>query len=114
MPFLGIDTAGFIRMNLELSVAIEDKKAFSPRLPETFYSIRNYVSLMAEVRRLGIFNLGAGLTWHDIHHFSRDRVDNHAERIDPTRNNVLASLECGIAQDGGVLQYDIKTGSISA
>lgn len=110
VPFLGIDTAGFIRLNAELSVAIEDKDAFSPRLPETFYSIRNYVSLMAEVRRLGIFNIGAGLTWHDIHHFSRDPVDNHASRIDPTQNNVLAALEFGIAEDGGVLQYDIKAG----
>jgi hypothetical protein len=109
VPFLGIDTAGFIRLNLELSVAIEDKDTFSPRLPETFYSIRNYVSVLAEVRRLGIFNLGAGLAWHDIHHFARDPVDNHASRIDPTRNNLLASLECGIAEDGGVLQYDIKT-----
>ncbi len=110
VPFLGIDTAGFIRLNAEMSVAIEDKDVFSSRLPLTFYSIRNYVSLMAEVRRLGIFNLGAGLTWHDLHHFSRDPVDNHASRIDPTQNNLLAALEVGIAEEGGVLQYDIKAG----
>jgi hypothetical protein len=110
VPFLGIDTAGFIRLNAEMSVAIEDKDTFSPRLPENFYSIRNYVSLLAEVRRLGIFNLGAGLAWHDLHHFSRDKADNHASRVEPTRNNLLTSLECGIAEDGGVLQYDIKAG----
>lgn len=109
VPFLGIDTAGFIRLNMEMSVAIEDKGHFSPRLPETFHSIRNYVAFLAEVRRLGIFNLGAGLALHDIHHFSRDPVDNHASRIDPTRNNLLASVEFGIAEEGGVLQYDIKT-----
>jgi hypothetical protein len=109
VPFLGIDTAGYVRLNAELCVAIEDRDKFSPRVPETFYSIRNYVSLLAEVRRLGLFNLGAGLAWHDVHHFSKNLVDGRVSRIDPTTNNILASIEVGIAEEGSILQYDIKT-----
>jgi hypothetical protein len=110
VPFLGIDTAGFVRLNLELSVALQEREKFSPRLPETFYSIRNALVLSAEVKRLGVVNLGAGLAWHDLHHFSRVELpDDGASRIEPTINNVLASLECGIGEDGGLLQYDIRT-----
>ncbi len=110
VPFLGIDTAGFVRLHLELSVAVEDRESFSPNLPETFYSIRNAVILGAEVKRLGVFNLGAGLAWHDLHHFSRVELpDNGASQIEPTVNNVLASFECGIGEHGGLLQYDIRT-----
>jgi len=110
VPFLGIDTAGFIRLSLELSVATEEKEHFSPRLPQTFYSIRNYAAFLAEVRNLGIFNLGAGLAWHDLYHYSRIELpDNRPSLLEPSVNNVLASLELGIGETGGLLQYDIKT-----
>lgn len=109
VPFLGIDTAGFIRLNLELSVATEEREHFSPRLPPAFYSIRNYAAFLAEVRNLGIFNLGAGLAWHDLHHYSRVELpDNRPSLLEPSVNNILASLECGIGEAGGLLQYDIK------
>jgi len=110
VPFLGIDTAGFVRLHLELSVAVQERESFSTRLPETFYSIRNAFIIAAEVKRLGVFNLGAGLAWHDLHHFSRVELPNNgASEIEPAVNNVLASLECGIGEDGGLLQYDIRT-----
>ncbi len=111
VPFLGIDTAGFVQLTLELCVAIEHKERFSPRLPEEFYSVRNSATFFAEVKRLGIFNCGAGFAWHDMHHLTRDALnDNRASRIEPPVGNVLALLELGVADDGGVVQYDIRTG----
>jgi hypothetical protein len=110
VPFLGIDTAGFVRLHLEMSVAVQERESFSPRLPETFYSIRNALVFGAEVKRLGVFTLGAGVAWHDVHHFSRVELPNNgASQIEPTVNNVLASFECGIGENGGLLQYDIRT-----
>lgn len=110
VPFLGIDTAGFVQLRLDVTLAVEEKERFSPRLPETFSSVRNAVTFLAEVKRLGIFNAGLGISWHDIHDFSRVALpDNQAVRLGSPASNVLGAFELGIAQDGGAVQYDIRT-----
>ncbi len=95
---------------VEGSVALQEKKLYAASIPDTFYSVRNYLTLAAYLKHVGLFNFGAGITWHDIHqvlHFTPE--GEPLRRVGPTTNNLLPFLEVGISQDGSLLQYGITT-----
>jgi len=95
---------------VEGSVALQEKKLYAASIPDTFYSVRNYLTLAAYLKHAGLFNFGAGLTWHDIHHVLHyTPEDEPLRRVEPTKNNLLPFLEVGISQDGSLLQYTITT-----
>ncbi len=95
---------------VEGSVALQEKKLYHPSIPDTFYSVRNYLTLAAYLKHAGLFNFGAGISWHDVQHILRYTPENEPlRRIEPTTNNLLPFLEVGISQDGSLLQYGITT-----
>ena len=95
---------------VEGSVALHEKKLYAASIPDTFYTVRNYLTLAAYLKHAGLFNFGAGITWHDIHqvlHFTPE--GEPLRRVGPTTNNLLPFVEVGISQDGSLLQYGITT-----
>lgn len=99
-----------IQFLMEGSIALQEKKLYPWNIPETFYSVRNYLTLAAYLKHAGLFNFGAGVSWHDIHHVSRSTPEGEPlRRVSPTTNNILPFLEVGISQDGSLLQYAITT-----
>ncbi len=95
---------------VEGSVALQEKKLYAASIPDTFYSVRNYLTLAAYLKHAGLFNFGAGITWHDLHHVLHYTPENEPlRRVGPTTNNLLPFIEVGISQDGSLLQYGITT-----
>jgi len=110
---LNLITAKFqehLQFLVEGSVALQEKKLYPWNIPDAFYSVRNYLTLAAYLKHAGLFNFGAGVSWHDLHYVSRYTPQGEPlRRLSPTRNNVLPFLEVGISQDGSLLQYAITT-----
>lgn len=96
-------------LTLELSLGIHEKSTYAATIPDTFSSVRNSVLLMAQLYHVGLFHLGGGLAWHDLHRFSRYIPERQRPgRVAPTKNHFLPFLEVGIAHDGSLLQFDIS------
>ena len=94
----------------EGSVALQEKKLYAGSIPDTFYSVRNYLTLAAYLKHVSVFNFGAGITWHDVQHIYHYTPENEPlRRVEPSTNNFLPFLEVGISQDGSLLQYAITT-----
>jgi len=109
LRLLTTDGGERLDLTLELSLGIHEKSAYAATIPDTFYSVRNSIVLMAQLRHVGLFHLGGGLAWHDLHRFSRYIPERREPgRVAPTRNNFLPFLEFGIAHDGSLLQFDIS------
>ncbi len=107
---LDLDIVQYLECNFEMSLAVQEKEQYPVGIPPTFYSVRNYVTVSAHLHHLGIFEVGVGLTWHDLHHISRvPSPPKLIERIEPTRRNVVPFIEFGVAEEGSVLQYVITT-----
>ncbi|MGA9120593.1 MAG: hypothetical protein WB699_14610 [Bacteroidota bacterium] len=99
-----------IQFVVEGSVALQEKKLYAWSIPDSFYSVRNYVTLAAYLKHVSLFNFGAGITWHDVHHvYHYTPPDEPLRRLGPSTNNVLPFLEVGISEDGSLLQYAITT-----
>jgi hypothetical protein len=104
------DIAQYIECNLEISLAVQEKEQYPIGIPPIFYSIRNYITGSAHFHHLGIFELGAGLTWHDLHHISRvPPPPKLIERVEPTKGNIVPFLEVGVAEEGNILHYAVST-----
>jgi hypothetical protein len=97
----------------EISLAIENRESVSTALPETFYAIRNYATVTAELRHAGLFNYSVGISWHDLYHYSRVEVPgNQPSLLEPSSNHFLTSLLAGIGDDGDehLVSYDVAAG----
>jgi hypothetical protein len=98
----------YLKFAVEGAIAITEKKGYGANVPDSFYSVRNYLSLQGSLRHLfGIIDVGAGLSWHDLHKIRR--FPEPITRLEPTTNNVIPFVEAGISQDGSLLQYAIST-----
>jgi hypothetical protein len=110
---LNLITHGFqeqIQFVVEGSVALQEKKLYAWSIPDSFYSVRNYLTLAAYLKHVGLFNFGAGISWHDLHHVLKYTPANEPlRRLGPSTNNVLPFLEVGISEDGSLLQYALTT-----
>ncbi|MBX2991914.1 MAG: hypothetical protein KF749_12215 [Bacteroidetes bacterium] len=101
-----------LELTFEGSMAINEKTEYSKDV-DTFYSVRNSILLMAQLKNVGLLHFGAGLAWHDVHRITRIlRGTAYPGRVEPVRNNFLPFLEFGLSQDGKLLQFDI-TASIN-
>jgi hypothetical protein len=100
----------YLELALQASLAIEEKEKYQSTVPDTFYSIRNYIGLSGKLKHInGLFDLGAGVTWHDVSHYAcRVPREKTLERIGPIQNNFLPFVEVGISQDGTLLQYGVS------
>jgi hypothetical protein len=102
------DAGQYLKFALEGAVAITEKNGYGGGVPDSFYSVRNYLTLRGSLKHLlGIFDVGAGLSWHDLH--SLRQVPAPITRLEPTSNNWIPFVEVGISQDGSLLQYAIST-----
>jgi hypothetical protein len=105
-----LEIVQYIECNLEISLAVQEKEQYPIGIPPIFYSIRNYITGSAHFHHLGIFELGAGLTWHDLHHISRvPPPPKLIERVEPTKGNIVPFLEVGVAEEGNILHYAVST-----
>lgn len=99
-----------LEWQLELSFAMNEKTSYASNIPDSFYSVRNSVSLAATLRNVELFHLGAGVAWHDLHRIARYVPEKNAPaRIGAVESHLLPFLEFGIARDGSLLQFDIST-----
>jgi hypothetical protein len=99
-----------LQFNLEVALALQHKERYAADIPDTFYSIRNYATFSVYLQHAGLFNFGAGLSWHDLYHLSRVTAPGQpAFLIEPSSNNILPFLEIGISQEGEFLQYALST-----
>jgi hypothetical protein len=98
----------YIKFAIEGAVGISEKKGYGAGVPDSFYSVRNYLSLRGSLKHLlGIFDVGTGVSWHDLHHIRR--TTNPISRVEPSQNNFIPFVEVGISQDESLLQYAIST-----
>jgi hypothetical protein len=98
----------YLKLTVEGAVAITEKKGYGFGVPDSFYSVRNYVSLRASLRHLlNLVDVGAGISWHDLHRIRQ--IPGPPAYIEPTSNNFIPFVEIGISQDGSVLQYSVSS-----
>ncbi len=101
-------TGQYLKFTIEGSVAITEKKGYGAGVPDSFASVRNYLSLRGSLKHLlGFFDVGTGMSWHDLHHIRQ--IPQPITRTEPTTNNFIPFVEVGISQDGSLLQYAIST-----
>ncbi len=99
-----------IDFTFEASLGFHEKTAYASNVPDTFYSIRNSIIAKASLQNVGLFRLGGGLAWHDLHRFARFNPVTHLPaRVGPTETHLLPFIELGIAHDGSLLQFEIMT-----
>lgn len=97
-----------IDFTFESSFGFHEKTAYASNIPDTFFSVRNSIIVRALLRNIGLFHLGGGLAWHDLHRFTRfNPITQLPSRTAPTENNFLPFIEFGISQDGSLLQYEM-------
>jgi len=98
----------YLKFAVEGAVAITEKKGYGVTVPDSFYSVRNYLSVQGTLRHLlGIVDIGAGISWHDLQKIRR--TPEPITHLEPTSNNFIPFIEAGISQDGSLLQYAIST-----
>ncbi len=99
-----------LRINVEAGIALQHKERYALDIPDTFYSVRNYATLSVYLQHAGMFNFGAGVSWHDVYHLSRSvPPGSSAILVEPSTNNFLPFVDVGIARDGELLQFALST-----
>lgn len=98
----------YMNFAVEGAVAITEKNGYGASVPDSFSSVRNYLSLRGSLKHLlGIFDVGTGVSWHDVYGIRRNPLP--IAGTGPATHNVIPFLEIGISQDGSLLQYAIST-----
>jgi hypothetical protein len=98
----------YLKLSVEGAVAITEKKGYGATVPDSFYTVRNYLSLQGTLRHLlGIVDVGAGVSWHDLQKIRRN--PEPIVHLEPTTNNIVPFFEAGISQDGSLLQFALST-----
>jgi hypothetical protein len=106
-PFVG-DTPQRVELALDASLAVSEKLVYPVNIPDTFYSIRNSVTLAATARHLGNFYFGLGVSVFDLYHYDKKTFSpQRLALLGPKENHVLPFVKVGVAEDGSLLGYDV-------
>jgi len=103
----------YFELSLQGSFSIRQRRQndFPADTDSTFYSINNSITAAGALQHLANhLNVQAGVSWHDLNLFWRQKEDLKGEelrKLRPTKNNFLPFFQIGVGEDGKLLQYQI-------